>query len=181
MHVGQTSVDNSKEKKMASTSANIRGFIMSGALVVALGAAQAAHGQAVPTDPSGGCPISPATVASFFESGSVTLNGVVKPANSTVVLSPNCGFFQWTEQMILWLTSPATARYGGGSRVMFSPQFFTVSPEDSNFRRKIIPNSPGLPIRMNLRAMELGPHGLPMVLSRTGQVVEVQREIPGQK
>ena len=166
---------------MTSTSATIRGFIMSGALAVALGAAQAAHAQPVPTDPSGGCPISPATVAGFFESGSVTLNGVVKPADSTVVLAPNCGFFQWTEQMFLWLTSPAPARYGGGSRIMFSPQFFTVTPEDSNGRRTFIQNSPGLPIRMNLRAMELGPHGLPMVLSRTGQVVEVQREKPGQK
>jgi len=166
---------------MTSTSATIRGIIMSGALAVALGAAQAAHAQPVPTDPSGGCPISPATVAGFFESGSVTLNGVVKPADSTVVLAPNCGFFQWTEQMFLWLTSPAPARYGGGSRIMFSPQFFTVTPEDSNGRRTFIQNSPGLPIRMNLRAMELGPHGLPMVLSRTGQVVEVQREKPGQK
>lgn len=166
---------------MTSTIANIRISMMSGALAVALGAAQAAHAQAVPTDPSGGCPISPATVASFFESGSVTLNGVVKPADSTVVLAPNCGFFQWTEQMFLWLTSPAPKSYGGGSHIMFSPQFFTVSPEDSKFRRTFIRNSPGSPILLNLRAMELGPHGLPMVLSRTGQVVEVQRESPGQK
>jgi hypothetical protein len=83
--------------------------------------------------------------------------------------------------MFLWLTSPAPARYGGGSHIMFSPQFFTVSPEDSGGRRTFIRNSPGSPIRMNLRAMELGPHGLPMVLSRTGQVVEVKRESPGQK
>ena len=166
---------------MRSTTANIRIFILSGALAVASGAAQTAHAQAVPTDPSGGCPISPATVAGFFESGSVTLNGVVKPADSTVVLAPNCGFFQWTEQMFLWLTSPAPKRYGGGSHIMFSPQFFTVTPEDSKGRRTFLRNSPGLPIRMNLRAMELGPHGLPMVLSRTGQVVEVQREVAGQK
>lgn len=181
-HAGQISADNSEEKKMKSTIANIRGFIMSGALAIALAAAQTAHAQAVPTDASGGCPISPATVASFFESGSVTLNGVVKPADSTVVLAPNCGFFQWTEQMFLWLTSPAPKRYGGGSRIMFSPQFFTVTPEDgTTHRRTFIRNDPRLPIRMNLRAMELGPHGLPMVLSRTGQVVEVQRETPGQK
>jgi hypothetical protein len=166
---------------MPSSIANIRGLILSGALVVALGTAQRAHAQAVPMDPSGGCPILPATVASFFESGSIKLNGVVKPANSTVVLKPNCGFFQWTEQMFLWLTSPAPARYGGGSHIMFSPQFFTVSPEDSNGRRSFIRNSPGSPLLMNLRAMELGPNGLPMVLSRTGQVVEVQRERPGQK
>jgi len=83
---------------LTSTKCNHSGIIMSGALAVALGAAQAAHAQPVPTDPSGGCPISPATVAGFFESGSVTLNGVVKPADSTVVLAPNCGFFQWTDK-----------------------------------------------------------------------------------
>ncbi|TAK90693.1 MAG: hypothetical protein EPO09_16700 [Aquabacterium sp.] len=152
-----------------------------GALLAALGAAQGAFAQAVPTDAAGGCPIAPATVAGFFESGSVTLNGVVKPADSTAVLIPNCGFFQWTEQMFLWLTSPAPASYGGGSHIMFSPQFFTVSPEDSTGRRTFIQNSPRLPINMFLRAMELGPHGLPIVMSRTGQVVEVQREKPGQK
>lgn len=151
------------------------------ALLAALGFAQTAAAQAVPTDAAGGCPISPATVASFFQSGTVTLNGVVKPADSTVALAPNCGFFQWTEQMFLWLTSPAPATYGGGSHVMFSPQFYTVSPEDSSGRRNFIPNSPGRPINMFLRAMELGPHGLPIVMARTGQIVEVPHEKPGQK
>lgn len=151
------------------------------ALLAALGLAQTAAAQAVPTDAAGGCPISPATVASFFQSGTVTLNGVVKPADSTVPLAPNCGFFQWTEQMFLWLTSPAPATYGGGSHVMFSPQFYTVSPEDSSGRRSFIPNSPGRPINMFLRAMELGPHGLPIVMARTGQIVEVPHEKPGQK
>ena len=150
-------------------------------LAAALGYAQTASAQAVPTDAAGGCPIPPATVASFFESGTVTLNGVVKPADSTLPLAPNCGFFQWTEQMFLWLTSPAPATYGGGSHVMFSPQFYTVSPPDSSDRRTFIPNSPGLPIRMFLRATELGPHGLPIVMARTGQVVEVQRELPRQR
>ena len=83
--------------------------------------------------------------------------------------------------MFLWLTSPAPATYGGGSHVMFSPQFYTVSPEDSSGRRNFIPNSPGRPINMFLRAMELGPHGLPIVMARTGQIVEVPHEIPGQK
>lgn len=152
-----------------------------GALVATLGYGPVAHAQAVPTDASGGCPIAPATVASFFESGAVSLNGVVKPADSTLVLAPNCGFFQWTEQMYLWLTSPAPASYGGGSHIMFSPQFFTVSPEDSSGRRTFIQNSPRLPINMFLRAMELGPHGLPIVMARTGQVVEVQHERRGLK
>ncbi|MBR0346185.1 MAG: hypothetical protein IJI03_13095, partial [Rudaea sp.] len=112
-----------------------------------LGAAAPAVAQTVPTDAAGGCPIPAATVAAFFESGHPSLNGVVKPADSTQVLLPNCGFFQWTEQMFLWLTSPAPSRYGGGSRIMFSPSFYTVSPEDSSTppRRTFVANTPGRP------------------------------------
>jgi len=173
-------VVNPEEITMARMLTIHRG-VLSCVLLAALGSVQIAHAQAVPNDAAGGCPIPPATVASFFESGAVTLNGVVKPADSTAVLVPNCGFFQWTEQMFLWLTSPAPASYGGGSHIMFSPQFFIVSPEDSSGRRTFIQNSPRLPINMFLRTMELGPHGLPIVMSRTGQVVEVQREVPGLK
>src|SRR5215471_8063964 len=86
-----------------------------------------AAGQAVPTDPanSGPCSMSPAAVAAMFVGNSVTLDGVAKAADSTQVLAPNCGFFDWSEQMFLWLTSPAPAAYGGGNRIMFSPKFFT--------------------------------------------------------
>ena len=140
-----------------------------------VGGAAPLSAQTVPTDAAGGCPISAATVAGFFESGHPSLNGVVNPADSTQVLQPNCGFFQWTEQMFLWLTSPAPSRYGGGSRIMFSPTFFTVSPEDSSGRRTFMANQPGRPLRMMLRATELGPHGLPALLSRSGHVIEVER------
>lgn len=143
-----------------------------------LGAAAPTLAQTVPTDAAGGCPIPAATVAGFFESGHPSLNGVVKPADSTQVLVPNCGFFQWTEQMFLWLTSPAPSRYGGGSRIMFSPSFYTVSPEDGSNppRRTFLANTPGRPLIMNLRATELGPHGLPALLSRSGHVIEVERQ-----
>lgn len=149
--------------------------IASAAALISLGA----RAQTVPADAQGGCPISPATVASFFESGTVTLNGVAKPADSTQNLVPNCGFFQWTEQMFLWLTSPAPALYGGGSHVMFSQKFYTVSPEDSSGRRSFIPNSPGSPLIMRLRPTELGPHMLPATLSRTGHVIEERPTPPG--
>lgn len=147
--------------------------------IASLGLPQRVAGQAVPLDAQPACPISPANFAGMFETGAVSLNGAVKPADSTQVLEPNCGFFVWTEQMFLWLTSPAPARYGGGGgRIMFSPSFFTVTPEDSSGRRSFIPNNPGLPFRMMLRATELGPHMLPIVRARTGQIVEVQRENP---
>jgi hypothetical protein len=115
----------------------------------------------------------------MFQSGSVSLNGVVKAADSTAFLVPNCGFFQWSEQMFLWMTSPAPASYGGGGRIMFSPKFFTVTPQNANGRRQFIANDPSLPLQMLLRKTELGPHGLPALISRTGQVVEVLPAKPG--
>ncbi|HMJ92552.1 MAG TPA: hypothetical protein VK472_00485 [Allosphingosinicella sp.] len=110
----------------------------------------------------------------MFVSGSVTLNGVVKPADSTLNLAPNCGFFVWTEQMFLWLTSPAPASYGGGGRIMLSPAFYTVSPVGADGRRTFLRNQLDRPLAMALRMTELGPHDLPALLTRSGQVVEVQ-------
>jgi hypothetical protein len=117
----------------------------------------------------------------MFTGNAVTLNGVVKAADSTVILTPNCGFFDWSEQMFLWLTSPAPAAYGGGLRIMFSPKFFTVSPENSAVppRRTFLAIGPRAPLNMALRKTELGPHNLPALLSRSGHVIEVQRAPPG--
>jgi hypothetical protein len=136
-----------------------------------------ADAQTVPTDAQPTCAIPPPAFANMFESGTVTLNGVVRPADSTVSLTSDCAFFSWTEQMYLWLTSPAPARYGGGGRIMFSPAFYTVTPQ-SGGRRNFLRNDPRRPIRMMLRATELGPHLLPALLARTGQVVEVARPDP---
>lgn len=159
---------------------NTKALYMTVAAALCAGAASA---QAIPMDAQPGpsnCTIAPATVASFFESGTVTLNGVAKPADSTQPLTPNCGFFQWSEQMFLWLTSPAPASYGGHSLVMFSPKFFTVSPADGSGRRTFEPNSSGRLLDFHLRATELGPHMRPALLSRSGHVIEVQRPKPGE-
>jgi hypothetical protein len=77
----------------------------------------------VPTDAQDFCPLDAATFAGWFQSGSVALNGVVNPADSLVSLAPNCGFYQWSEQMFMWLTSPAPAVYGGGAHIFDSPTF----------------------------------------------------------
>lgn len=163
------------------TPRNARALAAWAPAAAALLLAGTAGGQAVPTDadPATGCPISPSTVAGMFQTNTVTLNGVAKAADSTQVLQPDCGFFQWSEQMFLWMTSPAPPSYGGGSRIMFSPKFMTVTPEGATGRRTFIPNSPGFPLQMVLRKTELGPHGLPAMLARTGQVIEVQRPVPG--
>jgi hypothetical protein len=130
--------------------------------------------QTVPMDPAvGNCQVSAAQFASMFVSGNVTLEGVVKPADSTVQPMSNCAFFMWTEQMYLWLLSPAPRSYGGGGRILLSPAFYTVSPVGSDGRRTFLRNQVGRPFNMFLRTTELGPHELPALLSRSGQVVEV--------
>lgn len=156
-----------------------RALLGAATLTATLVLSPVARSQIVPTDPSGGCPISPSTVAGMFQSNTVTLNGVAKAADSTQPLTPNCGFFQWSEQMFLWLTSPAPATYGGGSRIMFSPQFFTVTPEGSDGRRTFLQNNARRPLSMLLRKTELGPHGLPALISRSGHVLEVAPPVRG--
>jgi hypothetical protein len=64
--------------------------------------------QPLPTDAGSTCATSltPAEFNSWFESGAVSLNGAVKPANSVTFPDiPNCSFYKWSEQMFLWLGS----------------------------------------------------------------------------
>ena len=66
--------------------------------------------QTLPTDAGSSCATSltPVEFNGWFESGAVSLNGAVKPASSVQFPDvPNCSFYKWSEQMFLWLTSPA--------------------------------------------------------------------------
>lgn len=143
-----------------------------------------AHAQTVPTDPQlpvgiGNCNVSPAMFKGFFHGGVAAVNGVVDPANSvTFTNNPalvNCDFYQWAQQMFLWLTSPAPPSYGGGGgRIFASPQFYTVSPADINGKRTLISNAPNFLNFVNIRAAQMGAHGLPVIMSKSGQMFEVQ-------
>ena len=53
----------------------------------------------VPTDAQDLCPLSSSTFSGWFQSGTVSLNGVVNPADSTQNLSPDCDFYAWGNQM----------------------------------------------------------------------------------
>ena len=134
--------------------------------------------QNIPADAQGIATVPPALFATWFKSGSPSLNGVVNPANS-VTFSNNPGlknvnFYQWSEQMFLWLTSPAPAEYGGGGgRIFSSPTFYDVSPPDANGNRTFIPHVNGVIRRFNLRAAEPGPHELPVVFSKSGKMFEI--------
>ena len=142
-----------------------------------------ADAQTIPTDPSlpvgsGNCNVSPTLFNSFFHSGAA-VNGVVDPANSVTFTNntslKNCDFYQWAQQMFLWLTSPAPATYGGGGgRIFASPSFYTVSPADASGKRTLIPNAAGRPIIMGIRASQVGVHGLPVIMNKSGQMFEVQ-------
>jgi hypothetical protein len=145
-------------------------FILAAVLVVPLARAQTLPANAKPT-----CTVSAPLFASWFQSGSPTLDGVVKPANSlTTPTTPNCSFYQWSEQMYLWLTSKAPIQYGSG-RVFDSGVFYDVSPPDANGQRTFIPHTSGIPKNLTLRAAQVGPHGLPIVFDKTGKMFEIQK------
>ena len=126
-----------------------------------------------PPDANNSCSnISTPVINSWFASGTATLNGLVMPANS-VTFNPtsNCSFYAWSEQMFLWLTSPVN-----GGIVLNSPAFFDISPADTSGARAFIPHQPGVVPRLNLRAAQLGPHGLPITFEKgTGRMLEIEK------
>jgi len=132
----------------------------------------------LPPDAGSSCAasITPAEVNSWFESGTATLNGAVKPANSVLFPDvPNCSFYKWSEQMFLWLTSPAPPRYGSaGGLVMNSGAFFDVSLPDASGQRHFEPHSAGTLRAFNLRTAQRGVLDLPIVLQKgTLRLLEV--------
>ena len=138
----------------------------------------------VPTDAQDACPLSQATFNGWFQpssisGGNVILNGVANPANSLIAPSPNCGFYQWSEQMFLWLTSPAPSQYGGGAHIFDSPAFFDVSPPDASGNRTFLAHtSPGFIHFFPLRSAQRGPHNLPVVVDISGRLLEFSPATP---
>jgi hypothetical protein len=139
-----------------------------------------ANGQVIPNDAQPTCTVPSATFATWFQSGTPTLDGVVNPANGiTFPNTPNCSFYQWAKQMFLWLTSPAPASYGGGARIFDSPAFFDVSPPDANGNRTLVPHTTGLLRVFNVRVAQAGPHNLPVIVDKAGRLLEVERPMIG--
>jgi hypothetical protein len=147
-----------------------------GLLLYTAGCGPTPNPQALPTDAQASCTVPSATFATWFQSGSVSLNGVVNPANSVSFPNvPNCSFYQWGEQMFMWLNSPAPPTYGGGGgRIFDSPTFFDVSPPAADGSRTFIPHTPGIIRAFSLRAAQAGAHGLPVIIDRGGEMLEVQ-------
>lgn len=129
----------------------------------------------LPTDAKPTCTVASTEFASWFQSGSVSLNGVVNPADSVAFPNnPNCSFYQWSEHMYLWLTSPAPPTYGGGGgRIFASPAFYDISAPDSTGHRRLIGHAPGMLSAFALRAAQAGADRLPVVMRKGGGLFEV--------
>ncbi|HEV2853698.1 MAG TPA: hypothetical protein VHC97_12920 [Thermoanaerobaculia bacterium] len=112
--------------------------------------------------------LTPAEFNAWFDAGVVSLNGAVKPANSVLFPdTPNCSFYEWSEQMFLWLTSPAPPRYGGGGGlIMNTSAFYDVTPPDAMGHRQFVPHSSGFVRAFTLRASQKGILGLPVTMEK---------------
>jgi hypothetical protein len=157
---------------------NLAGFtVLAGvvlSVIVMLGSESTARAQNIPADASGGCPVSASTFNSWFQGGSPATNGVVNPANSlTFSGSSLCAFYEWSEQMFLWLLSPAPSIYGGGQHIFDSPTFYDVSPMNSSNQRTLSKHVSGRFPFVGVRFPQTGPHGLPVILGANHQLLEV--------
>lgn len=132
--------------------------------------------QSIPSNASAsaGCPVPSSTFNGWFQSGTPTANGIVNPADS-LTFSPAslCSFYQWSEQMFLWLLSPAPSAYGGGAHIFDSPTFYDVSPPNSSGQRTLNKHVSGIFPIVGVRVPTPGPHGLPVILAQNGQLIEV--------
>src|SRR6185312_5564945 len=151
--------------------------LASAAMTLVVSIAYALTQQAVPTDAGGTClnSLTPAEFNTWFDAGAVSLNGAVKPANSVLFPDvPNCSFYKWSEQMFLWLTSPAPPKFGKGSHVFNSPVFYDVSPLE-NGKRTLIPNAPDKIRIFSPRISQVGPRGRPVAFDKTGKMFTIVR------
>jgi hypothetical protein len=140
---------------------------------------------------------------SWFTAGAPSVDGFVSPDDSLNFSdSPNKDFYRWSYRMFLWLLSPSPSSYGGSGRVFSSSEFFNVSPPDTVTAERTLSPNPfriGLagkigvvetfsgrskkvkktivrkkPIaNFDLRVANLGPDGLPVLLTKDGTAFEV--------
>jgi hypothetical protein len=138
--------------------------------------------QSFPKDAQPTCTASSQMFNSWFASGSASLNGVVNPANSiTFQPANNCNFYLWSQQMLLWLLSPAPSGYGGSGRVFDSGVFYDVTTVIGG-KRYFVPHTVFPPTAtaadkarrmVGVRPAKPGPNGLPAVIDRQGNIIEV--------
>ena len=149
--------------------------LLAGTAALALSGLEAGAQITIPNNAKATCTVSSTEFNGWFQSGSVSLNGIVDFADGLLFQATSlCNFYKWSEQMFLWLTSPAPARYGQGTHVFASPVFYSVSPESSG-ARTLIPNSPGNLFNFNPFISQLGKAGKPVVVDDKGKLHNVIR------
>ncbi|MES2040274.1 MAG: hypothetical protein V4495_20845 [Pseudomonadota bacterium] len=138
------------------------------------------------TPPAEGVPAIP--FAQWFEPAGVQLNGLVKPADSVNFPDASaCSFYQWSEQMFLWLVSPTPKTLSGGDRVFLSSAFYGVSPAVEVSKtppksvRDFIPQDHKHAMQFSPLLRQLGPHNLPVVFDKAGTLFEVLPPPAGDK
>jgi hypothetical protein len=149
-----------------------------------------ARAQTLPADAETYCAVPQATFNGWFPSGPPGLNQMVMPANSVAFSNPsndNCPFYQWAEQMFLWVTSQIASGVGYGGfvptsgtppSIFDSTAFFDVSPPvGASLARTLVPHPTSVIFVRDAvaRGRKPGPNGLPLVKAKRGGMVEVER------
>jgi hypothetical protein len=129
----------------------------------------------LPDDVNPACTISGPEFAGWFADGKVSVNGLVTPANSVdfSVKNGNCDFYDWSEHMLLWLTSPVKE---GGS-VLESSLFYDVSASVDG-KRKLEPHDAKRVLNMTNNINKTGPNDLPVMEDSSGRLLEIENAGP---
>jgi hypothetical protein len=136
-----------------------------------------AGAQTIPSDPKEDpvCIVTQQEFNGWFASGSPSVNGVVNPADS-IAFQPNnnCDFYKWSEQMFMWLTSPAPSSYGGTGPVFNSNVFYQIVTDPKTGQLIFLDNPSLTNLKFNLRAAQAGPNGLPVILDSKNVLHEIK-------
>jgi hypothetical protein len=92
----------------------------------------------------------------------------IKPANSLEFTDQNaCGFYQWAEQMFLWITS----RDSDGKYTFESPIFYGLTASIDG-TRDFVANSSKNGLAFSPLIRQFGPHRLPVIFGKNGKMYE---------
>ena len=134
----------------------------------------------LPKDVLAKCTVGADTFKTWFADSTPTENGKITNANSVTFPSVNnCSFYQWSEQMFLWLVSPDKGgKYTPGNTVLESPLFYDVTAADAAGNQVMIRHVPGTSINVAGIIKEVGPDGLLLVTDDKGNDFEVEAPKP---
>ncbi len=129
----------------------------------------------IPDDVDATCTVSSGEFNGWFANGKAAPNGRVLPANSAgFPNSSDCDFYKWSEQMLLWVTSPLSESQPSGGIELQSGTFYTVLPSNQAGNRTLVQNTPGRPITASGSIKNRGVNNLPVIIDKKGRMWEVE-------